>query len=127
MGRRIGPYEVAGFIGVGGMGMVYRAADKRLGRNVALRFLPKDLNGDGAALERFRVEARDASKLNHPNICTIYDIGDDGGSPYLVMELLEGQYRCLALCSMLLDQKFLQDARFPNKAQVSFRAPRSQE
>ena len=91
MGRRIGPYEVAGFLGVGGMGMVYRAADKRLGRGVALRFLPKGLNEDAAALERFRREAKIASKLNHPNICTIYDIGEDDGAPYLVMELLEGR------------------------------------
>ena len=73
------------------MGMVYRASDKRLGRGVALRFLPKGLSGDADALARFRREGKIASKLNHPNICTIYDIGDDEGAPYLVMELLEGR------------------------------------
>jgi len=90
-GTRLGPYEIVGQIGAGGMGEVYKARDTRLGREVAIKVLPPALGEDATRLRRFEQEARAAGSLNHPNILSVFDIGSHGGSPFLVMELLEGE------------------------------------
>jgi len=90
-GDKLGPYEIVGPLGTGGMGEVYRARDTRLERTVAIKILPGNISADPVAKQRFEREAKTISSLNHPHICVLHDVGSQDGVDYLVMECVEGE------------------------------------
>src|SRR5262244_4147689 len=90
-GTKLGPYEIVSPLGAGGMGEVYRARDSRLARDVAIKVLPQHLSANPEVRTRFEREAKTVSSLNHPNICTLFDVGREGDTDYLVMELVDGE------------------------------------
>ena len=110
-GTRLGPYEITGTLGAGGMGEVYRARDTRLGRDVAIKILPAELSANVDRLRRFEQEAHSASALNHPNIVTIHEIGSFDSTYYIAMELVEGKtLRELISAAPILMRKTIQIA-----------------
>src|SRR6266851_1770256 len=105
-GTRLGPYEILSALGAGGMGEVYKARDTRLDRTVAIKILPEALAADPQFRERFDREARAISQLDHANICALYDVGNEHGTSYLVMQYLEGETLADRLAKGALPKEF---------------------
>jgi len=124
VGTKLGPYEIVVPLGAGGMGEVYRAKDTRLGRDVAIKILPKELSADPARKQRFEREAKTISGLNHPNICTLHDVGSQDGVDYLVMECVEGETLAARLQKgpMLLEQVMRYGAQIADALDKAHRA-----
>jgi serine/threonine protein kinase len=111
-GDFIGPYEILGWLGAGGMGVVYRARDSRLAREVAIKLIPEATAMDAGRVQRFEQEARATGQLNHPNILVVYDVGTHSGTPYLVSELLDGEpLRSLLSAGALTPRRAIDYAR----------------